>query len=86
MYFRYWLIVAQLYVHTGSFDSRRVQAKVIHNVLVNPFEVCPGKSVDRGTGRLGMTLAVGWDVKLETIQKLEDLKRSPDPLNNVKIG
>ena len=68
MYFRYWLIVAQLYLHTGYFDSRRLQAIVKNNVLVNPFEVCPGKSVDRGTGRLGMTLAVDWDVKRETIQ------------------
>ena len=35
-----------------------------------PFcEVCPENSVDMGTDRLGMRIAVDWDIKPQTIQK-----------------
>ena len=32
-------------------------------------EACPEKSVDMGTDRLGMRIAVDWEIKPQTIQK-----------------
>ena len=34
-----------------------------------PCEACPEKSVDMGNDRLGMSIAVDWDIKPQTIQK-----------------
>ena len=46
-----------------------VKRKYEHEVLVNCLsQACPEKSVVRLTDHFGMTIAVDWDVKLQTKQ------------------
>ena len=56
-----------------SADSRRVvvsyKRKYVHKVLVNELvKLVEEKSVVRGTDRLNMTIAVGWEVKHQSKQ------------------
>ena len=68
-----------IYSHSPPFvDSRRVivvsyKQKYMHKVLVNfLFKLAQEKCVVKRTGRLDMTIAVGWDVNAQTKTKIYD--------------
>ena len=68
-----------------SADSRRVvvsyKRKYVHKVLVNRFvKLAQEKSVVRWTGHPDMTIAVDWDVKIQTKPK-----QSSRPLSSINL-